>query len=504
MPQVEKKTEKKKIGKKIYDKVLGELAQYRIGGKAYGKDNTKDRKEEDRKEFTTKTEKLDEYLREMYIFFDGVRTIPTLLKGEKEKFEKASGFCYDTSVEVSWIGNGGEESFPVRNYSDQHCPRMNYYDSFDEALDSLFQPSNSLFQPSNNNKNGNENGNENGKKTVIDEIFGDIYRRKKNEVVLGFLENPSTECIYRGEKLLKGIRGLQSYLNENVPENEIDEALNKNLNEKISQVENVVQFYKKKRDDSIYKHIADLNNAISSSHRWRKNSSEYDNMLQSARALSQGWKIADEKERKRLLKEASVKAEFYMLYKTDGSYDWKHWKPKTKEGQNRFDLANNLYKTIELLKEKDLTNPYENEIKTAKAKIRQYQGEYKNATDEKKRECIAKAAAVNVICNIVCNLDLPEDKLKLKKLFSDKNIKMTAEKIKTTKWFSQETTDELKKKVFTKQTLMKRSEINTITDEMAYKPEIPGKGKMSDKGIGLGDNKTKQKTTENDKVKLPG
>ena len=141
MPQVE---EKKKIGKKIYDKIKDEFADCRSGSKSYDK-----------------ISELVGSFQAMLAFFGTAKAVSTDLS-EKKKFVNVFYFCWGMGWGLSDTSPGCPFSEAVQKYQNylNMDSNMDSYDSLGEALDLLFQTSND-------------------NKTVIEKIFDDIHKKMK-------------------------------------------------------------------------------------------------------------------------------------------------------------------------------------------------------------------------------------------------------------------------------------------------------------------------------------
>ena len=220
-----------------------------------------------------------------------------------------------------------------------------------------------------------------------------------------------------GKNLIKGIRGLQTYID-------------KDLDEKIKHVEKGIEPYQQRLEESSGPYLKSLMDSLDSSKRWFQNSSEYGEMLNSAKALYAGWgenasaknasaKNAIAKKRKKLAAAAYRAANKYINSKRGRNNTDKNWTPITKEGKKRFKLAQYLLETVTDLFGEDLKNPdkedliddvniLENNILEKKEGINT-SGEKKNENENENEDDINKNNENNIIDKVTSENNIIEN-----------------------------------------------------------------------------------------------
>ena len=204
------------LGKKLYDKIANELLP-----------NDKD------------SQKLQESLYAMATVFRSIKDALSNVQDQKKAtlFLDAINFCNAMHTAVESSATNSAKS--LNKYSE-------YYQKFDEALELLCNGSDesssllhnhladaALFAINNAEPDLPKNS------SYAPKI--EYNQNKYNNLIQKTKEKGRAIPIGIGEQLIKGIKGLQTYIKEGLAEDKIDNDLDNDLNEKIKHVEEVIQ-----------------------------------------------------------------------------------------------------------------------------------------------------------------------------------------------------------------------------------------------------------------------
>ena len=471
-------------------------------------------------EFYKKKSNLHESLSILYPFFFKMAQEEENTEN-KRLFDNAGYFCSAMSLEAAF-SYYQKPSDPTTRISKEE--NLKHYADLDKALDLLFATQNRkpayLLNSHLNVIHANPLKKvEEPNPSAIEQIRNDYaeYNDSKSE---------SSTAIETGEDLIKGIKGLQTYINNdglNKKQREENSALDAKLKQIVKLAKNEVILQKQQLDSIRETHLKKLGAAISDSRRLRKNSNEYGDMLTSAQNLSQKWAESNEVDRRDLLNKAKEAADVYITGKGP---------PITKEGKKRYALAHSLLKTVKNLLQEDLTNPKtdkenlinddeiniieinedenENEIistrstspterrndrikERAQKKLDAYSRYYYNIAigENAQYNVLAKAAAVNVLMQLGIK---DNSKSEPSQIFSKDNINQVAATVKQTQWFKKNM-NKLEQMVFKKE--------NDVTMPMELQDIIKLNYSITDLKRNLGAKKPGSATTTSKQKQTP-